>query len=254
MSLLWVPRDPRAYPVYAHKGKGSSLMNVFDPKVAGGMAMAALPKGELVWTARIRDNFLHPTNESVSAYANVVLGVVKEDTDVDTVPTREELILLSSEESTASSHGLTHRSSRASPQQRPKEARMKKHEEEKTEEEKTAEKLASAPTRQRSSNVELLDYVVSDSLSGLDARVKRSAPDPDDTATLTDMMAKKQKILADKKRGLDEQAALALSKKKLKMMGETLHHRNPKLTLEFLPRNLAISLRKYLKHPLCPEV
>ncbi|KAM0027740.1 hypothetical protein Hdeb2414_s0019g00543701 [Helianthus debilis subsp. tardiflorus] len=46
MSMLWVPQNPRAYPVYAHKGKGYCLMNVFDPKVAGGMAVAALPEGE----------------------------------------------------------------------------------------------------------------------------------------------------------------------------------------------------------------
>ncbi|MFS7921998.1 hypothetical protein Hanom_Chr03g00243471 [Helianthus anomalus] len=36
------------------------------------------------------------------------------------------------------------------------------------------------------------------------------------------MVAKKQKILADKKRELDEQAALAFSEKKMKVMGETV--------------------------------
>ncbi|MFS7999140.1 hypothetical protein Hanom_Chr12g01162501 [Helianthus anomalus] len=240
MSLFWVPRDPRAYPVYPHKGKGYSLMNVFDPKVAGGMAMAALPEAEPVWTTRIRDNFLHRTNESMSAYANFILGAVEADTDVDTVLTREELNLLSSEESTASSHGLTHRSSCAGPQQRPvqepagddKEARRNKHEEKKTNKEKTTEKPASAPTCKRPSTVKLLDYiVVSDSLSGLDAGVKRSAPDPDDTSMLTKMMAKKQKILADKKRELDEQAALAISEKKLKMMGETVAPSESKVDL-----------------------
>ncbi|MFS8018565.1 hypothetical protein Hanom_Chr15g01393501 [Helianthus anomalus] len=67
MSLLWVPRDPKAYPVYAHKGKARySLMNVFDPKVSGGMVAAALPEGEPIWTARIRDNFLHPSTESMN--------------------------------------------------------------------------------------------------------------------------------------------------------------------------------------------
>ncbi|MFS7928369.1 hypothetical protein Hanom_Chr04g00319961 [Helianthus anomalus] len=214
MSLLWVPRDSRAYPVYTHKGKG--------------MAMAAFPAGEPVWTARIRDNSLHPTNESMSAYANVVLGVVEADTDVDRVPTREELINLSSEESTALSHGLTHRSSRVGPHQRPfqepagddvstpdvvylttaaeqKEARRKKHGEKRTKKEKTAERLASSSTRKHPSTVELLDdVVVSNTLSGLDARVKRSTLDPDDTVTLTEMMAKIQKILTDKKRELDE--------------------------------------------------
>ncbi|KAM0025785.1 hypothetical protein Hdeb2414_s0021g00578651 [Helianthus debilis subsp. tardiflorus] len=37
MSLLWVPKDPRAAPIYAYKGKGYSLMNVMDSKVGGEM-------------------------------------------------------------------------------------------------------------------------------------------------------------------------------------------------------------------------
>ncbi|MFS7994542.1 hypothetical protein Hanom_Chr12g01107281 [Helianthus anomalus] len=77
MSMLWVPQNPRAYPVYGHKGKGYSLMNVFNPKVAGGMVVAALPEGEPGWVARIRDNFLHPSNESMATYANTILGVVQ---------------------------------------------------------------------------------------------------------------------------------------------------------------------------------
>ncbi|MFS8024046.1 hypothetical protein Hanom_Chr16g01458631 [Helianthus anomalus] len=67
----------KGLPGLCSQGEGYSLMNVFDPKVAGGIAMAAFPEGE------------------------------------------PEPILLSSEESTGSSHGLTHRSSRAGPQQRP---------------------------------------------------------------------------------------------------------------------------------------
>ncbi|MFS7953653.1 hypothetical protein Hanom_Chr07g00621181 [Helianthus anomalus] len=51
-------------------------------------------------------------------------------------------------------------------------------------------------TRKLSSNVELLDYVIfSNSFSGLDAGVNRSVPDPDDEATLTEMMVKKPKSL-----------------------------------------------------------
>ncbi|KAJ0694513.1 hypothetical protein HanPI659440_Chr15g0609651 [Helianthus annuus] len=116
MSMLWVPQNPRAYPVYAHKGRGYSLMNVFDPKVAGGMAVAAMPEGEPGWVNRIRDNFLHPSNESMATYANTILGDAEDETEVDAIPTREELILLSSEESAGSSHDLIHRSSRAGPQ------------------------------------------------------------------------------------------------------------------------------------------
>ncbi|KAM0044442.1 hypothetical protein Hdeb2414_s0010g00353321 [Helianthus debilis subsp. tardiflorus] len=116
MSMLWVPQNPRAYPFYGHKGKaGYSLMNVFDSKVTGGMAVAALLEGEPGWVDRIRDNFLHPSNESMVTYANTVLGDDEDDTDVDVVPAREELILLSSEESDGSSHDLIYLSSRAGP-------------------------------------------------------------------------------------------------------------------------------------------
>ncbi|KAF5773757.1 hypothetical protein HanRHA438_Chr13g0602941 [Helianthus annuus] len=272
MSLLWVPRDPRAYPVYAYKGKGGySLMNVLDPKVAGEMAMAMLPVGEPKWTERIRDNFLHPFSESMGAYSNMILGVLEAKTDLDTTPTREEAILLSSDESTGSSNSLTHRSSRAGPQQRPgqdstiggvftppvidpasiaagpkqKVVEAEKAEKREARKKKTADEPAGAPTRKRFSNVKLLNYVVvSDSLSGLDAGIKRSAPDPDDKATLTEMMAKKQKILADKKRELDEQAALALSEKKLKLMGETVAPSDSEVDLGVFAKKLGNLLEK----------
>ncbi|MFS7922017.1 hypothetical protein Hanom_Chr03g00243681 [Helianthus anomalus] len=269
MSLLWMPRDPRVYPVYAHKRKaGYSLMNVFDPKVAGGMAVAAFPEGEPSCTARIKDNFLHPTPESMSAYNNVILGFAETETDVDLIPTREEPIILSSEESTGSSHGLTHLSSRAGPEQglvqepagegvstpptvdpsvvaEQKEARRKKREEKKTEEKKTAKEPTSAPNRKRSSNVKLLDHVVvSDSLSGLDVAVKQSAPGPDDKVTLTEMVAKKQKILADKKRELDEQAPLAFSEKKMKVMGETVAPSESEVDLGVFSKKFGNLLKK----------
>ncbi|KAJ0808689.1 hypothetical protein HanPI659440_Chr01g0006141 [Helianthus annuus] len=58
MSMLWVPQNPRAYPVYGYKGKsGYSLMNVFDPNVGSAMVVAALPEDRLVWVDQIRDNF-----------------------------------------------------------------------------------------------------------------------------------------------------------------------------------------------------
>ncbi|KAL9993301.1 hypothetical protein Hdeb2414_s1047g00976391 [Helianthus debilis subsp. tardiflorus] len=277
MSMLWVPRDPRAYPVYAQKGEWYSLMNVFDLKVAGGMAVAAFPEGEPGCISRIRDNFLHPSNESMSAYNNVILGVVGDETDFDTIPTREELILLSSEESTRSSHGLIHRSSRAGPQQGPvqepagegvstppvvdptsvtaeqKETRRKKREEKKTEK-KTSEEPASALIRKRSSNVNLLDYVVvSDSLSGLDEGVKRSAPNPDDDVTLTEMIAKKQKILEDKKHELDAQAALAFSTKKFKVMCETVAPSESEVDLGVFSKKPVNLLEKIFKASSAPR-
>ncbi|KAJ0800043.1 hypothetical protein HanPI659440_Chr03g0098411 [Helianthus annuus] len=83
MSLLWVPRDPRAALVYAYKGKRYSLfvvvlffsffvtylffvlvryslMNVFDPEIGGEMTGMLLPAGEAAWVDRIRDTFYIP--------------------------------------------------------------------------------------------------------------------------------------------------------------------------------------------------
>ncbi|KAJ0725437.1 hypothetical protein HanPI659440_Chr12g0458711 [Helianthus annuus] len=193
MSMLWVPRDPRAYPVYAHKGKGYSLVNVFDPKVAGGMAVAALHEGEPGWISRIRDNFLHPSNESMTAYGNVVLGVAKDETDG---PTQEP--------AGESAYVPLIVDPPAAAAQR-KEARTKKREEKKAEDKKSTEEPAIAPICKHSSNIKLLDYVISDSLSGLDAGVKRSAPNPDDDDTLIEMLAKKQKILEEKNLAKEKQ-------------------------------------------------
>ncbi|KAJ0441883.1 hypothetical protein HanRHA438_Chr16g0750751 [Helianthus annuus] len=80
------------------------LMNVFDPKVAGEIAMTLLPVRTPAWTARIRDNFLHPSSEDIAAYGTMILGAPSvAQADVGKYPTREGTILLSSEESTSSS-------------------------------------------------------------------------------------------------------------------------------------------------------
>ncbi|MFS7954999.1 hypothetical protein Hanom_Chr07g00637271 [Helianthus anomalus] len=79
MSMLWVPQNPKAYPVYGYKGKGYSLLNVLNPNVCGVMVVAALPKGQLRWVDQIRNNFLHPSSESMATYANTVLGDDGED-------------------------------------------------------------------------------------------------------------------------------------------------------------------------------
>ncbi|KAJ0666737.1 hypothetical protein HanPI659440_Chr17g0670061 [Helianthus annuus] len=74
--------------------------------------------------------------------------------------------------------------------------------------------------RKRPSTLPSLDYVVvSDTLSGLDAGEKRAGRDPDDCATLTEMMRKK--ALEDKKRKIDEQAAASLAAKRAKLQKET---------------------------------
>ncbi|MFS7918654.1 hypothetical protein Hanom_Chr03g00203661 [Helianthus anomalus] len=198
-----------------------SLMNVFDQKVAGGMVVAAFPEGEPGWISRIRDNILHPSNESMSAYNNAILGVVEDESDFDTIPTREELILLSSEESAGSSHGLIHRSSRI------------------------VEDPVSAPTRKRFSNVTLFDYVVvSNLLSGLDAGTKRTTLDSND---------KKQKKIADKKCELDQQAAAALSEKKLKVMGETVAPSKSEVDLGVFNKKSGNLLEKIYKASSTPR-
>ncbi|KAM0067609.1 hypothetical protein Hdeb2414_s0002g00063371 [Helianthus debilis subsp. tardiflorus] len=94
MSLMWVPREPRVAPVYAYKGKGYSLLNVFDPKAGGEMTTMLLPAGEPTWTARIRDNFLHPSSENITAYGIVILGAASvSKSDPGKSPTREGTIL-----------------------------------------------------------------------------------------------------------------------------------------------------------------
>ncbi|KAJ0860434.1 hypothetical protein HanRHA438_Chr13g0623631 [Helianthus annuus] len=71
----------------------------------------------------------------------------------------------------------------------------------------------------RPSTLPFLDYVVvSDTLSGLGAGEKRVGHDPDDNATLTEMM--KKKALEDKKRKLDEQAAAMLAAKRTRLQKE----------------------------------
>ncbi|MFS7962635.1 hypothetical protein Hanom_Chr08g00728951 [Helianthus anomalus] len=84
----------------------------------------------------------------------------------------------------------------------PSERRKKKREEKV--EEKTAEDPVGETPRKRSSKSSFLDYV----------------RDPDDDATVTEMM-KKRKLLEDKKKELDAQAAAALSEKKSKLQKET---------------------------------
>ncbi|KAJ0442802.1 hypothetical protein HanRHA438_Chr16g0760311 [Helianthus annuus] len=227
MSMLWAPQNPRGFLVYGYRGKaGYSLMNVFDPKAGGAMVVASLPEGRPLWLDHIRDNFLHPSNESMANYANTILGDNGEDgIGFNVNPTREEPILLSSEESDDASFHLIRRSSRAGPQRGSSEEpasddARKKKKEDKTGDKKVEEPVAETP-RKHPSNSYFLDYVVvSDTLSGLDAGAKRQSRDPDDDSTLTEMM-KKRKLLEDKKKELDVQAATALAEKKSKLQKET---------------------------------
>ncbi|KAM0057166.1 hypothetical protein Hdeb2414_s0005g00155061 [Helianthus debilis subsp. tardiflorus] len=49
MSIMWVPKDLRAAPINAFRGKGYSLMNVLDPEVDGEMMATILLEGEKPW-------------------------------------------------------------------------------------------------------------------------------------------------------------------------------------------------------------
>ncbi|KAM0071104.1 hypothetical protein Hdeb2414_s0001g00021021 [Helianthus debilis subsp. tardiflorus] len=250
MSMLWAPLNPRVFLFMAIRGKvsllpilGYGLLNVLDPMAAGAMVEAILPEGKPVWLDQIRDRFLHPTSDSFVAYANVILGEDGGDDVDDTIdPTREEVIVLSSGGSDGPPEGLTSRSTRAGPTQgavnepvnepaddgvdapvdtaNQLETRKKKKRENKSEEKKAEETAVKAP-RKRPSTSSFLSYVVvSDTLSGLDAGVKRVERDPNDDETLTEIM-KKKKVLEDNKKELDEQAAAALAAKNSKLQKET---------------------------------
>ncbi|KAJ0763832.1 hypothetical protein HanPI659440_Chr08g0285431 [Helianthus annuus] len=219
---------------------GYSLLNVLDPKAAGAMVEAIQEDGKPTWLDQIRPRFLHPTNDSFVAYANVVLGEADEDDSID--PTREEVVVLSSGSSGRSLEDLTSRCARAVPVQGvvnepvnepvhddveiPTETVGQSGTRKKTKagaserrEKRVEDKVADTPLK-RPSTLPVLDYVVvSDTLSGLGVGEKSRGSDPDDHSTLTEMM--KKKALEDKKRKLDEQAAALLASKKAKLQKET---------------------------------
>ncbi|KAJ0826822.1 hypothetical protein HanRHA438_Chr17g0818621 [Helianthus annuus] len=181
MSMLWVPQNPMAYPVYGFKGKGYSLLNMFDPNVGGAIVVAALPEGQPGWVDQIRNNFLHPSSESMTTYPSTILGPQRGATRE---PDGEGVFTPVVDPQVAAAKQT--------------ETRKKKREE-RTEEKTTEEPVVEPPH----------------------AGVKRPSRDPDVDATLTEMMMKR-KVLEDKKRKLDAQAAAMLSEKKSKSMGETV--------------------------------
>ncbi|KAJ0924565.1 hypothetical protein HanPSC8_Chr05g0229561 [Helianthus annuus] len=241
MSLRWFPKNSLGVPVYGYQGKfGYSLLNVLDPKAAGAMVEAIQEDGKPTWLDQIRSRFLHPTNESLAAYANVALGEDDEDDAID--PTREEVVVLSSGSSDRSFEGLTSRYARTGPARgavnepvnepvgddvevpvEPTgqlETRRKTKANKPEGKEKGAKGKTTETPRKRPSTLPVLDYiVVSDTLSGLGVGDKHRRSDPDDRATLTEMMRKK--ALEEKKRKLDEQAAAMLASKKARLQKET---------------------------------
>ncbi|MFS8019951.1 hypothetical protein Hanom_Chr15g01409891 [Helianthus anomalus] len=225
MSMLWAPQNPRGIPIYGYQGKARySLMKCIDPKAGGAMVVATIAEGRPLWLDQIRDRFLHPTSESLAAYANTILGENGGD-DLDDVfsPTRGEVIVLSSPPQGTMNEPVNEPAGDDVdvPVDTAEQLETrKKRKIDKTEGKKVEEPIAKAP-RKRPCTSFFLDYVVvSDTLSGLDAGDKRAERDLDDDATLTEIM-KKKKALEDKKKELDEQAAAALAAKKSKLQKET---------------------------------
>ncbi|MFS7909836.1 hypothetical protein Hanom_Chr02g00099221 [Helianthus anomalus] len=185
--------------IFLYFSGGYNLLNILDLKAGGAMVEADQADGKPTWLDQIRNRFLHPTNESFAAYANVVLGEDGEDdADDATDPTREEVIVLSS---VGPVQGVVHE-----PVIEPVgvdvevsvetvgqlETRRKTRADKPGRKEKRAEEKTTEAPRKRPSTLPVLDYVVvSDTLSGLGAGEKHHGSGPDDGATLTKMMRKK---------------------------------------------------------------
>ncbi|KAJ0951065.1 hypothetical protein HanPSC8_Chr02g0055591 [Helianthus annuus] len=179
------------------------------------MVEAIQADGNPTWLEQIHDRFLHPTDVSLSGYANEVLGEDDEDDLVDSG--REEVpclvVLLRRymgllRMMTMRRHLLIRLPSW--------ETRKKARTEKSVRREEKKEGGAAGSSRKQPSTLPYLDYVVvSDTLSGLGPGEVRQGSDPDDKATLTEHM--KKKALDDHKRHLDEQAAALLAAKRAKL-------------------------------------
>ncbi|MFS7989798.1 hypothetical protein Hanom_Chr11g01051091 [Helianthus anomalus] len=199
---------------------GYNLLNVLDPKVGGAMIEAILPEGRPVWLDQIRNRFLHPTSDSFAAYANTILGEDdEEDFDDTTDPTREKVIVLSSEGSDRSHEGLIPHSSRAGLAQGAANEPMNEPVDVDADlSDQTAEQLETRRKKKLDKSEEKEKRVEEDVTETPRAGEKRVGRDPDDNATPTEMM--KKKALEDKKKKLDEQAVAALTTKRAKLQKE----------------------------------
>ncbi|MFS7932898.1 hypothetical protein Hanom_Chr04g00373331 [Helianthus anomalus] len=213
MSLLWFPKNPLGVPIYVEY----SLLNVLDPKAVGAMVEAIREDGKPTWLNQIRGHFLHPSDESFAKYANVGLGEDDEDDSID--PTREEVVVLSSGSSDRSSEHLTSRYARAGPAQaavnKPVHEVVGDDEDvpaETTYRLETRKKMKAGASERREKGVEVKAADTSR------AGEKPRGSDPEDRATLTEMM--KKKALEDKKCKLDEQVAALLCAKKARLHKE----------------------------------
>uniref|UniRef100_A0A251TRA1 Putative transposase (Putative), gypsy type n=1 Tax=Helianthus annuus TaxID=4232 RepID=A0A251TRA1_HELAN len=220
MSLLWVPKHPLGQPAYSHKGKfGYSLLNALDPKSAGAMVEAIQADGHPTWLEQIRGRFLHPTDESLSRYADEVLGEDVWDDFVDWG--REEVIVLSSGSSDPNVGDLTSHYARAGTA--PGGVADPVHEivGDDDDAEASVDPSAQLETRKKARTDKSGRREEKPESKGAgSSRVgeKSQQSDPDDGATLSEHM--KKKALDDHKRRLDEQAAAVFAAKKAKLQKE----------------------------------
>ncbi|KAF5789943.1 hypothetical protein HanRHA438_Chr09g0388841 [Helianthus annuus] len=113
-----------------------------------------------------------------------------------------------------------------------------------------------APTRKHSSQPRYLDYVVvSNTLSGLDVGVKRTAADvEEDQATITQIMEKKRKLLPDSKQKLGTEAALDVSERKRKVMGQVAAPSESEVDLGVFAKKPGNTLKNYMRNPLSEKL
>ncbi|KAJ0641010.1 hypothetical protein HanLR1_Chr16g0622261 [Helianthus annuus] len=200
MSLLWAPKNPLGVPVYSYQGKfGYSLINALDPKAAGAMVEAIQEEGTPTWLDQIRGRFLHPSDESFSKYANVVV--------------------LSSGSSDESPEGVTSHCARAGTAQGVVDEPI--HEVGGDDAEGPVDPSAQLETRKKArtdKSVRGEKKVEGKTADTSRVGVRTRESEPDDRATLTEHMRKK--ALEDYKRKLDEQSAALLAAKKAKLHKE----------------------------------
>ncbi|MFS8019586.1 hypothetical protein Hanom_Chr15g01405501 [Helianthus anomalus] len=222
MSMMWALSNPRAEPIYGYKNKGNIL-----------------PNGWWCMVLRIHDNFHHPIEASLSVHVTTPIGAhtyAPTRSEVVKSHARMETILLSSEESTGPSNELIHRSSatRIGPLVRPIQgdegvivvnpviAEPRDVTAAPIQQTPSARARPGVQTGKHSSRLRYLDYVeVSNTFSGLDVGVKRTAACiEEDQATLTQMMEKKRKLLSETKQQLDTVVGLDISERKRKVMAQ----------------------------------
>ncbi|XP_035842821.1 uncharacterized protein LOC110925991 isoform X2 [Helianthus annuus] len=199
-----------------HLAVGYSLLNALDPKSAGAMVEAIQADGNPTWLEQIHDRFLHPTDASLSGYANEVLGEDDEDDLVDAG--REEVVILSSGSSDRDVEDLISHSARAGTTPVGVAEPVHGFAEDDDDAEASVDPSAQLETRKRArteKSVRKEGKKEGGAAGSSRPGEVRQGSDPDDKATLTEHM--KKKALDDHKRHLDEQAAALLAAKKAKL-------------------------------------